>query len=177
MTEHLGHEKHRAPEERASTNIRNGTRAKTVLTRPPGMSRSTSPRPGRVVRAQIVKKQQRRLTGVDEIALSLDAKGLTTGEISAHFAEIYSASVSKETISRITDKVIVEMDDWANRPFMKVCLSVTGGLRPDGVRTLSSVGPRARPGEVRRWRADLEKRPDRFPLGRWSWLGVGYRCR
>jgi putative transposase len=46
---------------------------------------------------------------VDEIVLSLYAKGLTTGEISAHFAEIYGASVSKETISRITDKVIEEM--------------------------------------------------------------------
>jgi transposase-like protein len=48
--------------------------------------------------------------------LSLYAKGLTTGEISAHFAEIYGASVSKETISRITDKVIEEMNDWAVRP-------------------------------------------------------------
>jgi putative transposase len=65
---------------------------------------------------QIVKKRQRRLSGVDEVVLSLYAKGLTTGEISAHFAEIYGASVSKETISRITDKVIEEMSDWAVRP-------------------------------------------------------------
>jgi putative transposase len=53
---------------------------------------------------------------VDEIVLSLYAKGLRTGEISAHFAEIYGASVSRETISRITDKVIEEMTDWCNRP-------------------------------------------------------------
>jgi transposase-like protein len=65
---------------------------------------------------QIVKKRQRRLTDVDEIVLSLYAKGLTTGEISAHFAEIYSASISKETVSRITDKVVAEMNDWASRP-------------------------------------------------------------
>jgi len=58
---------------------------------------------------QIVKKRQRRLTGVDEKVRSLYAKGLTAGEISAHFAEIHGASVSKETISRITDKVIEEM--------------------------------------------------------------------
>ena len=42
-----------------------------------------------------MRKRQRRLTGVDEIVLSLYAKGLTTGEISAHFAEIYGASVSQ----------------------------------------------------------------------------------
>ena len=58
---------------------------------------------------KIVKKRQRRLTGVDQIVLSLSARGLTTGEISAHFAEVYGASVSKETVSKITDQVIEEM--------------------------------------------------------------------
>ena len=69
---------------------------------------------------QIVKKRQRRLTGVDEIVLSLTAKGLTTGEIAAHFAEVYGATVSKDTISRITDKVIEEMTEWCNRPLDRV---------------------------------------------------------
>lgn len=73
---------------------------------------------------QIVRKRQRRLTGVDEIVLSLYAKGLTTGEMSAHFAEIYGVSVSKETISRITDKVLEEMTDWANRPLNGVYAAV-----------------------------------------------------
>jgi len=48
--------------------------------------------------------------------LSLTARGLTTGEISAHFAEVYGASVSKETVSKITDKVVEEMIEWSNRP-------------------------------------------------------------
>jgi putative transposase len=64
----------------------------------------------------IVRKRQRRLTGVDEMVLSLYAHGLTTGEISAHFAQIYDAQVSKETISRITDKVSEEMNEWSHRP-------------------------------------------------------------
>ena len=117
MTEHLGHEKHRAPDDRESTNVRNGTRPKTVLTEATGQVEIEVPRDrDGSFEPQIVKKRQRRLTGVDEIVLSLYAKGLTTGEISAHFAEIYGASVSKETISRITDKVMEEMADWANRP-------------------------------------------------------------
>jgi len=53
----------------------------------------------------IVKKRQRRLSDVDAVAISLYAKGLTTGEISAHFAEVYGASICKDTISRITDAV------------------------------------------------------------------------
>jgi transposase-like protein len=68
----------------------------------------------------IVGKRQRRLNGIDQIVLSLTARGLTTGEICAHFAEVYGASVSKDTISRITDKVIEEMTEWRNRPLDRV---------------------------------------------------------
>ena len=56
--------------------------------------------------------------------LSLYAKGLTTGEISAHFAEIYGASVSRETVSRITEKVVAEMQEWAARPLDAVYVAV-----------------------------------------------------
>jgi len=117
MTEHLGHAKHQARGERESTNIRNGTRPKTVLSEATGQVAIEVPRDrDGSFEPQIVRKRQHRLSGVDEIVLSLYAKGLTTGEISAHFAEIYGASVSKETVSRITDKIIDGMTEWANRP-------------------------------------------------------------
>jgi transposase-like protein len=116
MTDHLGYEKHDPPGA-GTGNIRNGARAKTVLTDTTGAVEIDVPRDrAATFEPQIVKKRQRRLSGVDEVVLSLYAKGLTTGEISAHFAEIYGASVSKETVSRITDKVIEEMNDWAVRP-------------------------------------------------------------
>ncbi|WP_249467448.1 IS256 family transposase [Amycolatopsis thermalba] len=125
MTEHLGHEKHRAEPGRDSANVRNGTRKKTVLSDAAGEVEIEVPRDREsTFEPQIVKKRQRRLTDVDEIVLSLYAKGMTTGEISAHFAEIYGASVSKETISRITDKVVAEMQDWASRPLDVVYAAV-----------------------------------------------------
>src|SRR3954447_24298558 len=125
MTEHLGHEKNQADPDRESTNVRNGTRPKTVLSDATGEVRIEVPRDREsTFEPQIVRKRQRRLTEVDEIVLSLYAKGMTTGEISAHFAEIYGASVSKETISRITDKVVAEMNDWANRPLDAVYAAV-----------------------------------------------------
>ena len=71
-----------------------------------------------------VKKRQRRLTGVDEMVISLFARGLTTGEISAHLAEVYDADVSKDTISKITDRVLDEMADWLVRPLDPVYLVV-----------------------------------------------------
>jgi hypothetical protein len=63
----------------------------------------------------IVRKRQRRVDGIDEL-LSLTAKGLTTGEVSAHLAEVYGAQVSKDTISNIADRVLGEMADWQSRP-------------------------------------------------------------
>ena len=84
--------------------MRNGSRPKTVISDAAGEVVVDVPRDREgTFEPQIVKKRQRRLTDVDEIVLSLYAKGLTTGEISAHFAEVYGASVSRETISRITD--------------------------------------------------------------------------
>jgi putative transposase len=124
LTEHLGHGKHE-PAGNESGNVRNGTRAKSVLTESSGEVGIAVPRDrDGSFEPQIVRKRQRRLTGVDQIVLSLYAKGLTTGEISAHFAEIYGASVSKETISRITDKVIEEMTEWCNRPLDQVYAAV-----------------------------------------------------
>jgi transposase-like protein len=117
MTEHLGHAKHADQPGREGTNVRNGTRTKTVISDAVGPVQVAVPRDREgTFEPVIVKKRQRRLGSVDEIVLSLYAKGLTTGEISAHFAEIYGASVSKETISRITDSVVAEMQEWQSRP-------------------------------------------------------------
>jgi putative transposase len=124
MTDHLGYEKH-DPVGAATGNIGNGTRGKTVLTEASGPVAIEVPRDrAGTFEPQIVKKRQRRLDGVDQVVLSLYAKGLTTGEISAHFAEIYGASVSKETISRITDRVLEEMQDWVTRPLDAVYAAV-----------------------------------------------------
>ena len=68
--------------------------------------------------------KQRRLSRIDEIVLSLYARGLTTGDIAAHFAEIFDAQVSKDTISRITDRVVEEMQAWTSRPLERVYAAV-----------------------------------------------------
>lgn len=124
MSDHLGYDKHH-PTGRGSGNSRNGTRAKTVLTDNVGPVEIEVPRDRDAsFDPVIVKKRQRRLGGVDTIVLSLIAKGLTTGEVSAHFEEIYGASLSKDTISKITDRVLSEMADWAARPLEKVYAAV-----------------------------------------------------
>ena len=72
----------------------------------------------------IVRKRQRRLGDADAVAISLYAKGLATGEISAHFAEVYGASVSKDTVSRITDAVVEDVQAWSARPLLPIYAAV-----------------------------------------------------
>ncbi len=124
MSDHLGYDKHE-PVGRNLANSRNGKRSKTLLTDACGEVEVEVPRDrDSTFTPVVVKKRQRRLSDVDEVVLSLYAKGLTTGEISAHFAEVYGASVSKDTVSRITDRVVEEMQAWWNRPLERVYAAV-----------------------------------------------------
>ena len=125
MVEHLGYEKH-DPAGHNSGNSRNGTRAKTVLTEIGPVEIEVPRDTESTFEPQIVKKRQRRLTGVDEIVLSLTARGLTTGEIAAHFQEVYGAKISKDTVSRIAEKVTGEMTEWLTRPLDEGAVSSGG---------------------------------------------------
>ena len=119
MTEHLGYEPH-DPAGRGSGNSRNGTTKKTVNTDiGPVVIEVPRDREGNF-EPVIVPKHARRLDGFNESIISLYAKGLTTGEISEHLAEIYGAEVSKDTISRITDAIGPELIEWQNRPLDRV---------------------------------------------------------
>jgi putative transposase len=66
------------------------------------------------------------------------ARGLTTGDIAAHFAEIYDAQVSKDTISRITDRVVEEMQAWTSRPLERIYAAVV----------LDAINVKVRDGQV-----------------------------
>ncbi|GKQ40723.1 hypothetical protein ALMP_72460 [Streptomyces sp. A012304] len=142
LTDHLGHE----PGERAEggrENYRNGHRSKTVLTEAGPVAIAVPRDRAGSFEPQLVKKRQRRLGGVDEMVLSLSAKGLTRGEISAHLAEVYGAEVSKSTISPITDSVMAGMTEWQNRP-------LTASTRSSSSTAWSPTGPSARRSRSRR---------------------------
>src|SRR6478735_3579055 len=147
MSEHLGYDKHAAAG-RNRGNSRNGTRSKRVLTGAAGEVGIDVPRDRDGTFApHIVAKRQRRLSSVDEVVLSLYAKGLTTGEISAHFMEIYGASVSRDTVSRITDRVLEEMHIWWARPLERIYAAVfivphfVGGAPSDHGQDPRRAGP------------------------------------
>jgi putative transposase len=115
ITDHLGYDRHELAG-RDGGNSRNGHRAKTVLTEVGPVPIDVPRDRDATFEPKIVGKRKRRLSGVDELVISLSAKGLTTGDVQAHLAEIYGAEVSRQTISTITDKVVEGMAEWQNRP-------------------------------------------------------------
>jgi transposase-like protein len=115
MDAHLGYRKH-DPAGGGSGNSRNGRRAKTVLTETGPVEISVPRDRDASFDPVIVPKRARRLGGIDDMVISLVAKGLTTGEVQAHLAEIYGAQVSRETISTITDRVLDGLAEWQARP-------------------------------------------------------------
>jgi putative transposase len=115
MTEHLGYDRH----DRAghgSGNSRNGMTTKTVRTDIGDVQLNVPRDRAGTFDPVVVPKHTRRLSGFDEAVLSLYAKGMTTGDIANHLADMYGTEVSRDLVSRVTDAVLEQMGDWQNRP-------------------------------------------------------------
>lgn len=113
MTHYPGYEKNQS---RPGANSRNGYSTKTVITGD-GLLELRTPRDrDGTFEPQRVKKNQTRITGMDNQILSLYAKGMTTREIAAVFKELYDADVSPALISKVTDTVMEQIVEWQNRP-------------------------------------------------------------
>ena len=119
MTEHLGYEKgHRGDGPRE--NPRNGTTKKGLKT-DAGEIEIEVPRDRKgTFEPVLVKKRQTRLTGFDDKVLSLYARGMSTREIQGHLAELYGTEVSPDLISRVTDAVLEDVQEWRRRPLAAI---------------------------------------------------------
>ena len=114
LTHHLGYGPG-AAKPPATTNHRNGTSAKTVLT-------DDGPLPLAIPRdregtfePQLIGKHARRFAGFDDKILALYARGMTVREIQAFLAEMYAIEVSPDFISTVTDAVHAEVTAWQQR--------------------------------------------------------------
>ncbi|RPH29321.1 IS256 family transposase [Buttiauxella warmboldiae] len=113
MIHHLGYEKNHP---KTGNNTRNGHSTKTVITGDGPLELRTPRDRDGSFEPVLVKKNQTRITGMDNQILSLYAKGMTTREITAAFKELYDADVSPALISKVTDAVMEQVVEWQNRP-------------------------------------------------------------
>jgi len=118
---HLDYEKH---QKRNDTNARNGytskklktTLGETTIQVPRDRESSFNP--------MLIKKRQSTTEGLENIIISLYAKGMSTSDIEQQIHEMYNFNISTATISRITDRITGDIIAWKNRPLEQTYLIV-----------------------------------------------------
>jgi putative transposase len=117
LTDHLGHPPGGVP---SSGNVRNGSTSKTVATDLGPVEVNTPRDRDGSFEPKLVAKRQTRLAGLDDKILGLYAGGMTVRDISAHLAELYGVDVGRDTISRVTDAILEDVEAWRTRPLEAV---------------------------------------------------------
>ncbi len=183
LTEHLGYPSGQAPPGGAG-NHRNGSTPKTVAT-DLGPVQVNTPRDRQgTFEPQLLGKRQTRLAGLDEKILGLYAGGMSVRDIEAHLQDLYGVEIKRDTISRVTDAVLADVQAWRTRPLERVyaiayfdCLMVKVredrsvrtracylaiGVTPDGEREVLGIWWQDSEGATRRARRRMR--------GRMSWM-------
>jgi transposase-like protein len=113
MDDHLGYNKH---ERSQQINARNGHSTKTIKTEngkteikiPRDRDASYSP--------ALIPKRKSMVEGIENVIISLYAKGMSVSDIEEQIREVYNFEISTSAISRITDRITQDIIAWQNRP-------------------------------------------------------------
>ena len=130
MDEHLGYEKWDQKSRSVSDNYRKGTSKKKVNTEFGQVEIAVPRDENGTFEPKLIPKYKRRLENLENIVISLYSKGLSTQEVTDTIKDLYSCDISKDTISRITNRVMDEIKNWQERPLDK-CYPV---VMIDGMR-------------------------------------------
>ena len=140
MSHHLGYTSGQVKLE-GTTNHRNGSSPKTVLT-DTGSLRIDVPREREgSFEPQLIGKHERCLTGFDDKIIAMYARGMTVREIQGFMAEMYAVDVSPDLISSVTDAVLSEVATWQSRPLEAMYRNAVPRAYMDGCRESHKTGP------------------------------------
>lgn len=126
MDNHLGYEKHG---ESSGENTRNG-HSKKKLRNQYGEAEIQVPRDRKSsFEPMLVPKRKNIADGVENIIISLYAKGMSVSDIEDQIKDLYNFEISTSAISRITERVAQEVTAWQNRPLEPVyCIVWMDGI-------------------------------------------------
>lgn len=101
-------------------NRRNGTTKKTVSTRFGEIELDIPRDRNGEFEPVVVPKHTRDISGIEEQIISLYARGMSTRDIHDQVKDLYGIEVSADMVSKITDKIIPQINEWKNRPLEPV---------------------------------------------------------
>ena len=115
-----GHLDYSKSERSDSDNYRNGYKPKKVNSSYGSMEIQVPQDRKSTFEAQVVKKRQKDISDIDQKIISMYAKGMTTHQISDTLEDIYGFEASESFISDVTDKIMLQIEDWQNRPLADI---------------------------------------------------------
>ncbi len=119
MDEHLGYEKHDNSGDN-SGNSRNGYNHKTIVS-DYGECEIAVPRDRNgEFEPKVIAKRQTRTDEIEQKIMAMYAKGMSQRDIEDNLREIYGAEIPQSLISKITDKILPEVNEWQNRPLESI---------------------------------------------------------
>lgn len=114
----MGYEKNDKTSEK--TNYRNGTTKKNLKSEFGEFEFETPRDRNGEFEPQIVPKNKRDISGIEEKIISLYGRGLSTREINEQIQDLYGIEVSSTMVSNITNQILPEIREWQNRPLESV---------------------------------------------------------
>lgn len=120
MDEHLGYDKWDQSSRNKSNNYRKGYSNKKVKSSFGEFDIKIPRDKDAMFEPTLVKKYQTDISHFDEKVIALYSKGLSTREIQNYIKDLYDVELNKDTISRITDKILPEINEWLERPIQPV---------------------------------------------------------
>lgn len=123
LSEHLGYDKH-SPDGINTGNSRNGKNTKLVKTKMGEVSIEVPRDRNGSFEPVLLPKRKRMIDKIENVIISLYAKGMSTRDIEAQVKEIYGINVSSSSISNITDNLLIDIEQWQKRPLDETYLIV-----------------------------------------------------
>lgn len=115
LSEHLGYDKH-SVDGINSGNSRNGKNAKLVKTKMGEVSIEVPRDRNGSFDPVLLPKRKRMLDKIEDVVISLYAKGMSTRDIEVQIKEIYGVHISSSSISNITEQILIDVEQWQKRP-------------------------------------------------------------
>ena len=120
----LGYEKSERMSDSESANLsknyRNGYSKKTVKTQLGEIEVKVPRDRNGEYEPKIIGKYSRNADGMEEKILSLYACGMSQRDIAEQIKNLYDVEISPELVSKISEKIMPEVNEWQNRPLESV---------------------------------------------------------
>jgi len=119
LDEHLGYERYE-PTEEPKSNYRNGHTSKTLKSSVGPVEIDVPRDRNSEFEPKVIPKHKRDISDIENKIIAMYARGMSTREISEQIQDIYGFEVSAEMVSKITDRILPEIEEWQNRPLDEV---------------------------------------------------------